>query len=387
MTFEFARIRATATGFLTAAAVVAGLGLPQAIAQSGEPVKIGAISLLTGKFASYGKDIEKGLVLAEKWINANGGILDRPLEIVIEDDGSEPAQTITILRRFGADSSLVGMIGPVGTPNMLAAVPVMKQLSMPTVSISTNPMTLEEFPACVVRVSVIENAPLFATMLEQLAEKKNVKTLAILTERTSNYGQTSAKTLREVVAGNDAHKIVAEESFAAGDQDFAAILDKVMSAKPDAIWIAGSVNEAVLILQQARARKFEGVFVGGSGLADPKIPQLAKADATGLVTLLPMDMVADIPVLKEFIKLHEEQFGPGTISTQTAHAFDSVLVMANAIENASAPDREAICEALGATKGFQGVETLYSFEGKGDNTTPQPFIVEVDENGALVAIK
>ncbi|HXF18604.1 MAG TPA: ABC transporter substrate-binding protein, partial [Burkholderiales bacterium] len=66
-----------------------GSGLPAA-QPTGEPIKVGAVLSLTGPGAGLGGPERNGILLAEKRINERGGIRGRPLQILIEDDGSKP---------------------------------------------------------------------------------------------------------------------------------------------------------------------------------------------------------------------------------------------------------------------------------------------------------
>jgi len=70
---------------------VAGLG--PAGAQSKQPIKVGLVQPLSGPVAASGSYITNGAKIAADRVNAKGGVLGRPLELVIEDNKSDPAET------------------------------------------------------------------------------------------------------------------------------------------------------------------------------------------------------------------------------------------------------------------------------------------------------
>src|SRR5690606_30523077 len=84
---DFLRMGASAAALL---AVPAGLYGTLARAATARPVKIGVIGSLTGAVSVWGRVTRDGATLAVEQINAAGGILGRPVELIVEDDASAP---------------------------------------------------------------------------------------------------------------------------------------------------------------------------------------------------------------------------------------------------------------------------------------------------------
>src|SRR6185369_864045 len=93
------------TGFvrrraILAAAIVFG-ALPLAtVAQAADPIKIGLVTALSGQSARAGEAITRGATIAIEEINAKGGVLGRPLELVRRDDESNPSKGLTAAREL-----------------------------------------------------------------------------------------------------------------------------------------------------------------------------------------------------------------------------------------------------------------------------------------------
>ena len=358
-----------------------------AYSQTGD-IKIGGLTFLTGKYSSYGADVEKGVKLALDKVNAKGGVLGRKLVVDLQDTASDSAQAASLLRRFGASGDVAAVIGPTGTPDFLAIIPVARQMTVPVVTIgSLKPMAKSEFPDGVFRVTLMNTPEVVRDIITKVAASKNIKRIALFVDRTNDAQQADAQTAREAIKLGAGVELVTDESYAGGDKDFSVLIGKMMQAKADALWLSGTTNEAAIIISQARARGFKGVVMGGAGMTDPKIAQLAGAAAPPYVMFTAMNLESDRPVVKEFVDAYRKAYGNNQIATFVAYAYDAVLLVNDAIGRAGSADRKAVAAAIGSTKGYQGVTGEYSYDGKGDNIKPVPYIMELAPNGAFVSFK
>ena len=121
------------------AALVIGLGLifgfdSGAAAQSGNPIRIGMSLALTGAGASPSKVINTALDIWRDDINAKGGLLDRPIELVIYDDQSAPANVPNIYTKLITVDKVDLLLGPYGTNFVAPAMPTIIQNNKLTIS-------------------------------------------------------------------------------------------------------------------------------------------------------------------------------------------------------------------------------------------------------------
>ena len=358
-----------------------------AFSQTGE-IKIGGLTFLTGKFSSYGADIEKGVKLALDKVNAKGGVLGKKLVVDLQDTASDSAQAVSLLRRFGSSSDVAAIIGPTGTPDLLAIIPVARQLTVPVVTIgSMKPMAKDEFPDQVFRVTLMNSPEVVRDIITKVSAARNFKRIGLLVDRTNDAQQADAKSARDAIKLGAGVQLVADESYAGGDKDFSVLIGKMMQANAEALWLSSTTNEAAIIISQARARGFKGVVMGGAGMTDPKIAQLVGAGAAPYVMFTPLNLESDRPIVKEFVEAYRKAYGSTQIATFSAYAYDSVLLIEDAIRRAGSADRKAIAQAIGSTRNFPGVAGEYSYDGKGDNVKPVPYIMEVGPKGAFVSFK
>lgn len=105
---------------LTGSSLLAGAH--SVFAQKGDSIKIGSARAMTGLVASSFAPLYVSVKIAVEEINASGGILGRPLEIVEADDESSPAKEPAVMRKL-LDSGAQAILGPVGSSHTMAAVP------------------------------------------------------------------------------------------------------------------------------------------------------------------------------------------------------------------------------------------------------------------------
>jgi branched-chain amino acid transport system substrate-binding protein len=97
---------------LIAAAIVAVPGLVQAQ----QPIRVGASIALTGRDAIQGGYIREGYLLCQKHVNDTGGVLGRPMELLIRDDGSDPTTAVGLYEKLITEDKVDAVLGPYGSP-------------------------------------------------------------------------------------------------------------------------------------------------------------------------------------------------------------------------------------------------------------------------------
>jgi len=106
-----------------------------ASARAADPIKVGFSMALTGSVAQNGKQLIIALELWRDDVNANGGLLGRPVELVYYDDQSNPANVPGIYTKLITVDKVDLLLGPYATNMVAAAMPVIMQHNMATISI------------------------------------------------------------------------------------------------------------------------------------------------------------------------------------------------------------------------------------------------------------
>src|SRR5262245_52055901 len=92
-----------------------GKGGEKAGGTAPDTIKVGEFASLTGKEAGFGQSSHKGTVLAIEQINAAGGVLGKKLELIYEDNQSQPGQSATVVRKLITRDNVVAILGEVAS--------------------------------------------------------------------------------------------------------------------------------------------------------------------------------------------------------------------------------------------------------------------------------
>ena len=99
----------------------------QASLWAGTTTKIGEVDPLSGGISQFGIGCHQGIVLALDQINAEGGVLGQPIELVTEDDQSKPGQSATAVRKLITQDKVVALLGDATSSATLESAPSLKR--------------------------------------------------------------------------------------------------------------------------------------------------------------------------------------------------------------------------------------------------------------------
>ena len=323
-----------------------------ASARAAEPIKIGEIQPLTGKEAAFGQAARKGVIIAVDEINARGGVLGRPVVMVVEDNQSRPGDSATIARKLITHDKAVAVISGGTSSNCLEIAPICQASRIPFVATTATAPEVTEKRNYVFRVCFID--PFQGGVLAKFARGTlQVKRVALLTSVSSSYSVGLSKVFRErfTVLGGE---ITAEQKYAEGDKDFRAQLTAIRTAAPDAIAATGFYTEAALICKQARELGLTCPIFGGDGWEAPELIAIGGAAVNGTYYCSHYSSASTAPEVQAFVKKFRAKYAE-TPDSMAPLAYDAVMVLAEAITRAGTTDGPKLRDALAATKNYPGV--------------------------------
>ncbi len=339
----------------------------------GEPIqaKIGVISIITGQGAAYGEAITNGIKLARDEVNAKGEVL---IDLKIEDSSGKQEQALAAAQKLINSEKVVAIIGPTLSNEMFAAGPEANASGVPIMGTSTTAKGIPQIGKFVFRNSMPESQAIPASV-GMAVKKYNIRKVALLYGNDDAFTKSGFDTMKEV-AEKLKLNIVTIQEFQKGQADYKAQLTKIASLKPDAVLCSALYNEGGVILAQARKMGLKVPFVGGNGFNSPKVIEIAKEAAEGLIVATPWFGEKNDPKVKAFVAKYEKAYGkkPDQFAAQ---AYDAFYIMTNALKAAGTADRAKLRDALAATRNFQGVVGKFSFDAERDVVmTPSVLIVK-----------
>ncbi|MBI4011390.1 MAG: ABC transporter substrate-binding protein [Candidatus Rokubacteria bacterium] len=321
-----------------------------------ESIKVGVILPFSGGSSLAGTEIFSGIILALEEVNAAGGVLGRPIELVKEDDESVPTKGVTAAQKLITRDRVVALIGTYNSAVALPASDVARKAKIPMVTGGStavsvtkantpgDPWFFRHFPG-----SDEQGTQSAQDVVVRLKKKR----LAILYENTA-YGKDLERAFREITNKVGA-AIVSSETYNQGDTDFYTQLTKLKSLAPEGVYIAGLLAEGAGILRQARELGLGTQFIGSGGLMSDKLIELAGPASEGFAISTMYEPSTNNTVGGEFGKRFAKRFGVAA-NTHSALGYDSLRVLTDAIRRAGGTEGPAIQKALMATKDFLTVQ-------------------------------
>jgi len=311
-------------------------------AWAGETLKIGFNAPLTGFAASDGKSSSFGAKLAVKQINENGGINGKNLELVIYDDQAKASQSIPIANKLiGQDKVVVGISGSYSGPTRSAAG-IFQEAGIPYISAYAIHPDITKAGNYVFRTSFLGEVQgrAGAKLIGEILGKKKVVMITL----KNDFGKSLAAGFKEK-AKTFGITIINEYEYSIKDRQFGAIVAKVKSDNPDAIYASGYYFTAGPLVSQLRASGITVPVIGQEGYDSQKFIEIAGKAAEGVIITTSLDRDSLSPETKDFIKNFEELAGYKA-DMVAASAHTAVQVAALAIEKAKSTDPEKIRAAL-----------------------------------------
>jgi branched-chain amino acid transport system substrate-binding protein len=312
------------------------------------PIKLGVVFIMSGKMGGYGKHGMQAIQLAMDEINARGGILGRKVEAIFEDDELKVDKGVQITKKFITQDKVDFIIGPTSSGVALAMAEIVEQHKKILVltQSATNSLTDAKFNRYM--FSTLSNAMMHSRAGAYLMASKPYKRWMCIGPGYS-YGYESwnsfkakLKELRPDV------EIVGELWPKLTEPDYTSFIQKIIEAKPEAIWSPLWGMDAVTFIKQALPLglfdKIKFAFPDGAAL-ETLIP-LGKSIPEGLfVATRYFFLTPDSPMNRQFVKVYQERFKeyPDYMAQET---YAGVYFLKAAIERAGTTNTEKVIAAV-----------------------------------------
>ena len=352
------------------------LGFANAALAADDTVKIGVFLPLTGQNAFGGQLELEGVQLAAK---ENPSVLGKKVELFVVDNKSDKVEAANAVKRLIEKEKVQAIIGTYGSSLAMAGGEVSEKAGIPQVGTScTNPLVTQG-KKYIFRVCFID--PYQGAGAATYAYKTlGLKKAAMLVDLASDYSVGLSKFFSKSFTKLGG-QVVATLNYQSGDQDFTAQLTKIISEKPDVLFIPSYFAEGAIIMKQAKELGATFKIMGGDAMDNPKITDIGGAAVAGFVhTTFPYDpsMKNMTEMAKKFTAAWKAQYPGKELNVNAALGYDAYMTILDAITRAGKADPESIAKALAATKGFQGVTGATTINETHDAEKPVGLVVIKD---------
>lgn len=316
-----------------------------------EPVRIGAIVSTTGGLASLGIAERDGILLAQKVVNAGGGIGGRPLEVIVEDDSSNPDAAMSKINTLVHSLGVKAVIGPTGIAQTVAIGAITQASKVPLLAFTGLGPPVEASRTCVLHLTPAQE--LNARALLSYVRDNGGKRIGVLHD--SGYGQVIWGAMSKLGAeyGID---FVQVEKFELSATDATAQAAKIKAAQPDMVIMLSSQGTGFRNLRQVGLTQ-PIVAVHGTALYEVV---RSMGDAADNIVHAEFLIAEDpLPGQEAFVKAFTQEYGRPPKHFEAA-GWDAVMAVAEALKETGAdPAEGALCTAL--RKPYPGVFAQYDF--------------------------
>ena len=345
-----------------------------------EPIRIGYIATLTGEGATWGQHEHDGALLAIKEINARGGVLGRPLELVCYDVKGKPEEGVSAIRRLIYEDKVVAIGGCNYSGIQIAVAPIADKGQVPVIATAaTNPAVTVDPDTGKVRpymFRVTYTDPYQGRVIaDYLIKKCGAKKLAIIGDVGDAYSEGLTEYVKRTADENGVENNF--WAFRGGDVDFRAQLTAAREWGADAVALTMLYKEMGLVIKQAAELDWKPLFMGGDGYS-PNMFDIAGKAMDGTYWMYPMN--ADDPALAPFKDAFRKEYGRDVTEMLNAvYAYDALLMIAHAIETAGVAEGPAIRDALENTRDFEATHFVWTV----NKETHDP----LDKSASILGVK
>lgn len=357
------------------------VGMTAGAAWAADPIVLGKLAALTGSGATWGEHYQNISILAVEEINAKGGLLGRPVELVIYDTKGRPEDTVNAARRMIEKDKVVAIAGTNYSGLQIAIRPLSERAQVPILATSaTNPAvtvdakTGKPYPYS---FRICFTDPYQGTIMAEFAYRKlKLAKAAIFHDVGSDYAEGMKQFFVERYAKLGG-KVAGTYGYRDGDVDFRAQISAAKASGAQVCFLPGNYKEMALIIKQSHELGWKPAFIGGDGYS-PNMYEIAGPAMEGTYWCSPIDF--HDPKLMPLFRRYEKRFGaypvePGSV----AHAYDAMWCLLQAMKKAQKDfgrvDGDTIAKTLENTRNLKLEHFVYTCNPKTHDPVKKPVVI------------
>jgi branched-chain amino acid transport system substrate-binding protein len=336
------------------AAVMAAAGLTSGAAQAQEAIKIGMTQPLTGPVAASGNYVANGAKIAVDVINAKGGVLGKKLELVLEDNKSNPKEAVNAVEKLILRDKVPLLIGAWSSTYTLAIMPKLIEYKVPLIveTSSSGKITTSGNP-WVFRISPTSEMEAKAFLAKLDSFQPAIKKIDFLSVN-NDWGRGAAEEFSKYLKSKGV-EVGSIQYMTPDATDLSAQLTALKQSGGDTLFLTTGVEQMTLALKQANELKLSHRIIStGGSFPDQLIAQPGPKSMESFHILFFSPWYPEKSKYPDIAKVYVDEWTkrkydfPGL--TEGFRGYDAVLTAVEAIKIAGKADSEALREALWKTK-------------------------------------
>jgi branched-chain amino acid transport system substrate-binding protein len=295
---------------------------------SGGPIPIGIGVAETSNVALLGQEEVTGARIAEKLLNAGGGVNGRPIKLVFQDTGGDELGAINAFQAL-INAGVLGIVGPTLSQQAFAADPRAEAAGVPVLAPSNTAKGIPQIGKFIGRVSagVAVVAPL--AVEQALRINPAIKRVAVAYAQNDAFSSSETKIFQATVKQKGLDLAIVQR-FQTADTDFTSQVTNIVGQKPQLVIVSGLAADGGNLIRQLRELGYKGLVIGGNGLNTANVFPVCGRFCEGILIAQAYSPTIDNPINKAFLATYAEQTGKQPPQF-TAQAFTGVQVFVEAL--------------------------------------------------------
>lgn len=311
-------------------------------------IKVGAVTSLSGRFATFGRMQQAGFRVALDEINARGGVNGSRLELLLEDDASDTNKALNAAERL-VRAGVPVVIGAYSSGITKPLSQYMARVKVPLIVATAIDETITK-PGNAYTFRVNNQSSVYTrSLVDQLKKMGGMKTAVILTSNDA-FGKSVLTDAARLLPGGG-FTVLAKDTYDKGLTDFRPLLNRYKAQNPDVVILASYEEDAVALARQVREVGLAPRVIAGiaTGFALPDFLKGAGATAENYLVTMIWNPDVKYPGAQGLYTRLKKALNGEEPSQHAAQSYAAMLAAADAIRRAGT-DPEKVRAALTQTK-------------------------------------
>ena len=323
-------------------------------------VPLGLSAPTSGPSASFGQQAVKSVEVAVRELNAAGGLMGIPVNLIVDDDRCDPGLAATVAKRQIEKEKISAAIGPVCPPAASAAARIYAEAGVLQL-LPTVPMleSMRQSSEKIFRLVVTDEQEAHALGAYLASEQKGKKVTIVY--RNAFYRREMIEDIKSALPA-DMKETAQFKPVLSSSGAYDQLADQLTRDQPDIIYLAIDNDMIVELVGKLRTRGVTGLLIGGQRLLSQAFWSTANKAAEGIYMIAPVDSPASLEFRKTIDQLAQANIVPDLVAL---NSYATVQTWAEAVRRAGSGDPTKVVDAL-RTGEFQTAIGLVAFDKQGE---------------------
>lgn len=338
-----------------------------------EVARIALAVPLTGDVAAMGQGMKNAARMAIEEANDSGRLKGIRLELWALDDRADPKEAVNVASQIVSDPRVVAAVGHLNSGCSIPASEVYHNYGLLNITpAASNPKLTRQGFENIFRVVPTDDVQgAFAGDL--IFSKMKLRKVSVIHDKTA-YGQGLAEEFQGAFVKNGG-AVTSFHGIAQGEKDFRALLTRIQSEKPHALYFGGLYTEAALISRQAKEMGLKVPFITGDGAMSPEYVKIGGPIVEGDVATMLGVPAERLPKAREFTQRYRKKYPNVEPQPYDHYTYETVNMVIEAIFK-SGTNKKALIEAMKKMR-YTGLLGETRFDRRGDTLNRQISVYKV----------